>query len=242
MRAAQGEGHAEGRSSAARLALALLPAALLPFLSSLFYFVFFSAHPAARVAYILTKVFTLAWPLLAFRFVLGEPFPGPVAPFRRRLGALPLGILSGLLMGATLVGLMATPVGGVVSGSVGAIREKAVQLGILAWYWPFALFLSLFNSLVEEYYWRWFVYGRLRRVWPGWRAHLLAGLAFGAHHAVVISQFISPGWGLVAGAVVALGGIILSVLFERQGTVAGAWVCHLIADLCIMGVGHWLLF
>ena len=228
--------------SAARLWGALLPAMLLPLLASLFYFVFFSHHPAARVAYVLTKVFTVAWPFLALRLVLGEPFPGPVAGLRRWTRALPLGVLAGGLAGAALLGLMATPAGDIVTGSVEAIRGKANQLGILGWYWLFALLLSLVNSLVEEYYWRWFVYGQLRRIMPGWRSHLFAGVAFAAHHVVVTSQFVSLGWGFVAGAVVALGGVIMSVLYERQGTVAGAWVCHLIVDLCIMGVGYRLLF
>lgn len=230
------------RPSGSRLAVALLPAVLLPLLAALFYFVLFSAHPAARLLYGATKVFTVLWPILAVRFVLGEPFPGPLAGLRRWLRALPLGFLAGLVVGAALVGLMATPVGAVVSASAETIRAKVTQLGILEWYWPFALFLSLVNSLVEEFYWRWFVYGQLRRAWPGWRAHLLAAVAFSAHHVVVMSQFLPLGWGFAAGGAVALGGLLMSLLFERQRTVAGAWACHLLSDVVLMGIGYWLLF
>jgi uncharacterized protein len=215
---------------------------VLPFVASLFYFVLYSDHPGAKALYATTKVFTVVWPWAALRFILRVPFPGPVAGVRRWVRALPLGALVGLLLVASFVAAMGTGLGGVVEGASGAIGTKAGQLGILDHYWAFALFLSLVNSLVEEYYWRWFLFGRLRLVLPRWPAHLVAAAAFAAHHAVVTTQFLPLGWGLAAAAAVALGGLIMSLLYERQGTVAGAWVCHLLVDLGIMGIGYKLLF
>ncbi len=215
---------------------------LLPFAASLFYFVLFADHPAAKVLYTATKVFTVVWPWIALRFIIREPFPGPSADWGRRLKALPLGAFVGALVVASFVLLLNTPLGGVVADAAGAIGTKARQLGVFEHYWSFALFLSLVNSLVEEYYWRWFLFGRLRLVLPRWPAHLLAALAFTAHHAVITTQFLPLFWGLVAALAVAVGGLIMSALYERQGTVAGAWVCHLIVDLGIMGIGYRLLF
>jgi uncharacterized protein len=237
--------HAGSESStrlSCRTAAALLPAMVLPFAASLFYFVLFSDHPAARVLYAATKVFTVLWPWVALRFILREPFPGPVAGVRRWVRALPLGALVGALVVAAFAVALRTGLGSVVDGTAGAIGTKARQLGILDHYWAFALFLSLANSLVEEYYWRWFLFGRLRLVLPRWPSHLVAAAAFAAHHAVVTTQFLPLGWGLAAAAAVALGGLIMSTLYERQGTVAGAWACHLLADLGIMGIGYRLLF
>lgn len=225
-----------------RTTAALGPAVLLPFMASLFYFVLFSDHPAARALYGATKVFTVVWPWLALRFLLRGPFPGPTAGWRARVRALPLGAAVGAIVVALFILVMGTPLGGVVSGATGAIGTKARQLGVFEHYWAFALFLSLANSLVEEYYWRWFLFGRLRLILPRWPAHLLAALAFSAHHAVITTQFLPLAWGLVAAAAVAVGGVIMSALYERQGTVAGAWVCHLLVDLGIMGIGYRLLF
>lgn len=222
--------------------LALAPAAVVPFVAAVLYFVVLSAHPAAKVLYAAAKVFTVLWPVLACRAVLGERVPWRGGDWRRRLEAVPLGALVGLAIAAAMVGAMATPLGGPVLAGAESIRLKAVQLGILAWYWPFALFLSLVNSLVEEYYWRWFLYGRLRLVVPGWRAHVLAGAAFAAHHVVIATQFFPGALGVVLGASVGVGGAIMSLLYERQGTVAGAWACHLVVDLAIMAAGHALLF
>jgi membrane protease YdiL (CAAX protease family) len=230
------------RPSALRLWLALAPAATVPFLAALLYFVVLSAHPVAKLLYTGAKVFTVAWPALAVTVVLGEKLHWRSGGWRRRLAAVPLGAVVGVLIAAAMAALLATPARAAFFAGADAIRLKAVQLGILAWYWPFALFLSLVNSLVEEYYWRWFLYGQLRRVFPGWRAHALAGAAFGAHHVVIATQFFPGALGLVLGASVGVGGVIMSLLYERQGTVAGAWACHLVVDLGIMAAGHALLF
>ena len=106
---------------------------------------------------------------------------------------------------------------------------------------PLRVFLSLVNSAVEEFYWRWFVYGQLRRLLPVARAHALAGAAFAAHHVVESSPSSSPRGALIFGVAVGLGGVIMSVLYERRRTLCGAWVCHLVVDLGIMGIGYGLL-
>jgi membrane protease YdiL (CAAX protease family) len=230
------------RPPTSRILVALVPAALLPVTASLFYFVLFSDQPWARVLYGATKVFTLLWPLLAVRFLLGESLHNPLGNLRGQLRAVPLGAFVGLLVVGLMAGLMATPAGAVVLQSAGTIRAKAEQLGILNHYVIFAVFLSFVNSAVEEFYWRWFVYGQLRRLLPGWRAHALAGAAFAAHHVVVVTQFFPLMEALSFGVAVGLGGVIMSLLYERQRTLAGAWVCHLVVDLGIMGIGYGLLF
>lgn len=180
----------------ARALAALVPAMVVPFLASLLYFVLLSGRPVAQGLYAAAKVFTLVWPFFAAVFILREPPRLHWQSWRLHLCAVPAGAFWGLLFAALMVGLMMTPLGAVVAESAGRIRLKAQQMGILEWYWPFAIFLSLVNSLVEEVYWRWFVYGRLRGLVGGWPAHLLTGAAFAAHHVVVATQFFPrPGAG-----------------------------------------------
>ncbi|HTQ79622.1 MAG TPA: CPBP family intramembrane glutamic endopeptidase [Thermoanaerobaculia bacterium] len=231
-----------GRPSALRLWAAVAPAMVVPFIAALFYFVLVRGGPTARLLYALSKVFILLWPLWACRILLHERLPRLGRGWSLRLRALPLGALAGLVMVALMLGLLRSPAAAPILAGASNVRLKAQQLGILEWYWPFALFLSVANSLAEEYYWRWFVYGQLRRRMPGWRAHALAGAAFAAHHMVVTTQFFPGAAGLMLGAAVGIGGVIMSLLYERQGTVAGAWLCHLVVDLGIMGIGHGMLF
>ena len=73
-------------------------------------------------------------------------------------------------------------------------------------------------------------------------AHLLAAAAFAAHHVVVISQYFGWGWGLALGAFVGVGGALWSWMYQRQGTLAGVWLSHLIVDLFVMWIGYGLIF
>jgi len=213
----------------------------LPFVAALFYFVLFSEHPVARVLYGLTKLFTLIWPVLAFRFILH----GRWRPVRWRdpahVRSIPLGAAVGVGVGLLAFGLMQTPLGEVVRASGGSIRAKAVELGILDHYWTFALFLALMHSLLEEYYWRWFVFGQLRRVIPVAGAHALAATSFAAHHVVIATQFFPVAWGVVLGAMVGVGGFLFSWLYARQGTLIGAWTAHALIDLALLWIGYGLV-
>jgi uncharacterized protein len=225
-----------------RIWISLLPAMLVPLLAALFYFVLFSEYYFARVIYGATKCFTVFWPLFAVWLILRRPFGKEFRCWSKHFRALPAGFVSGLAMAGLMFAVMRSPVGEVVVSSSGSIREKSVQLGLIEHYWAFAVFLSVVHSLIEEYYWRWFVFGFLREAVSIPAAHLLAGVSFAAHHIVVATQFFPFFWGIVLGGLVGAGGIVWSVLYSRQKSLAGAWVSHIIADLGIMCIGHKLLF
>lgn len=222
--------------------IALLPALTLPFIASLFYFVFFSEYYFAIIIYIATKVFTVIWPLIAIFLIFRDPFPKIQLLSKENKKAILSGIFSGLLIVALMFVLMQTTEGDTVIAGSANIQMKARNLGILEHYWLFAIFLSLIHSLIEEYYWRWFVYGNLNRVIGGFSSHIIAGISFAAHHVVIGSQFFSLFWGILLGILVGAGGILWSKMYEKQKTLLGAWLSHLIVDLGIMSIGYYLLF
>jgi membrane protease YdiL (CAAX protease family) len=108
-----------------------------------------------------------------------------------------------------------------------------------------AVFLAVIHSLLEEYYWRWFVYGELRRLMGVVPGILLSSLAFTLHHTVVVAVYM-PGrfW---IGAVplslaVGVGGAAWAWLYERTGSIYACWLSHLIIDAAIMAVGFDMVF
>ena len=228
--------------STARLWAAVLPAAVLPFLGSLIYFVAFAGEPWARWTYVLVKVFTLVWPLVATVWILRRRIPRVDwrAPRHRR--ALPAGALYGGAVIVAVLLLLRTPVGAEVLAFAPRIRTKVLQLGVLDHYGPFALFLSVVHSGIEEFYWRWFVFGRLREILSLPMALVISSLAFASHHAVIVSQYVSLGWALVGTLAVAAAGAIWCLMYERQKTLTGAWLSHILADLAILWVGYRMLF
>lgn len=214
---------------------------LMPLIASLFYFIWFSEPTFVRFAYVGIKIFTLVWPVMAVLLILRETLPRWQFKDSHPWKALPAGMGIGFLIAILLFALMRTPAGEMVRDNTARISDKAIKLGITNYYWSFAIFLSVFHSLAEEYYWRWFVYGQLVRVLPtGW-AHIFAGLSFSAHHIVIAIQYFPNTYGVIFGLLVGVGGVLWSSLYAKHKTLYGVWISHMIVDLSIMVIGYDLI-
>jgi membrane protease YdiL (CAAX protease family) len=108
-------------------------------------------------------------------------------------------------------------------------------------FFTMALFVCVLHSLLEEYYWRWFVFGRLRRYLPLGAALALSSLAFMSHHVFVLAYYL-PGRFWIAAVpfslCVAVGGIAWAWLYHRYQTLYAPWLSHLLVDAAIMVVGY----
>ncbi len=219
-----------------------LPALFVPGVAALLYFVVLAGSPVAPPAYGAAKLFILAWPLAATVLLLQRRVRPRLRPVARHLRALPLGAATGLAVAGIMAAWMAVPgLAGIVEAGAPGVRRKVEDLGILGHYAAFAVWVSVLHSALEEYYWRWFVFGNLRQLLPLPAAHLVAGGAFTLHHIVVTAQFFPLPWALFFSACVGVGGVIWSVLYQRQGTIAGAWLSHAIIDAALMILGWHLL-
>lgn len=216
----------------------LLPALLMPLLGSLLYFVWLPGNAIAQIVYGATKVFTLVYPL----FFVGWKDLFREKPKVKGSSVIAWGLGSGLLICAAGVLLMSSPVGEMVRAGAGPVREKAEALGFAKNFLLFAVFISIFHSALEEYYWRGFVFGKLRQKMGSVLSHLVAGLAFAAHHLVVMWQFFDPPLAVFLALCVAVGGVIWTVLYQRQGTLVSCWLSHLCVDVLLMVVGYQLIF
>lgn len=107
-----------------------------------------------------------------------------------------------------------------------------------------ALFLAVIHSFLEEYYWRWFVFGWLEKQVPRPVALVVSSLAFMSHHVVVLAFYL-PGhfWSAVVpfSLGVAAGGGFWAWLYRRSDNLYAPWLSHLLVDAAIMVVGHDML-
>lgn len=127
-----------------------------------------------------------------------------------------------------------------------AIQAKVagMQLDTPARFLALGLFYSLGHSLLEEYYWRWFVFFQARRQLAFTPAAVVASLGFMAHHVLVLAIYFgwtSPATYLFSLAV-AVGGLFWAWLYEKYGTLAGPWISHLLIDAVIFLIGYDLVF
>lgn len=228
---------------ARRRVAAVLPALLLPLTASFVYFVLFPGTAIGHAAYSSIKGFELLWPLLATLFLLREPIrresPGVIG--RRR--SLVEGALFGLAVAALMLLLQEfTPLGETLQQSAGRVRQRVADMGMLNHYLLAALAISVAHAALEEWYWRWFVYGNLRSLLSQPAAHGIAALGFAAHHLVVTSQFFPFAVALFLSSGVAIGGAVWSWLYQRHRTLLGPWFSHMIVDFAIFWTGYQLLF
>lgn len=220
--------------------LLIVPALCLPLVASFFYFVWFPGTVFGRAFYGGIKFFQLIWPFLAVAILREslKPEPGP-----RRHGK---GLLAGFGFGVVTLAVMFallkwTPVGGVIYGNGDKILQKMAELGVKDHFILFALVISSFHAALEEFFWRYFAFGQLRRLLPLLWAVALAAFGFASHHIVVLSQYVPLGWAFALGLCVGLGGAVWSLIYQRFNSLAGPWLSHMMIDLGIMWVGWEIL-
>jgi membrane protease YdiL (CAAX protease family) len=208
---------------------------------------FFQAESAAastqlaifNVVKIIQFAFPLVWVLLVQkRSVTLRP---------RHTGGVNAGLTFGALVGAAIFALYLFALRGsdVLVAANEQIIGKVLGMGIdNVWkYAALGVFYSLVHSLLEEYYWRWFVFGQLRRFMPPTPAIVISALGFMAHHVLVLGKFFgfdSPATWLFS-ACVAIGGAVWAWLYDRTGWLVGPWVSHALVDAAIFLIGFDLL-
>ena len=109
--------------------------------------------------------------------------------------------------------------------------------------WKFlvmGIWYSVFHSLFEEYYWRWFVFPQCRRFFPFWVAVAVSSLGFMLHHVLVLAFYL--GWDSLftyqISLCIAIGGAFWAWLFHRSESLYPAWLSHAIVDAGIFWLGY----
>lgn len=157
------------------------------------------------------------------------------------------GLLLGGLLGLAIVAAMFVAyhvwLKGNLDFAAGAEKVRAKVAGMkidsAAKFAVMGVFYAACHSLLEEYYWRWFVFAQLRRVTPLAPAIAVSSLGFMAHHVLVLSDFF--GWGtflsLFFSLGVAIGGVAWSWLYHHTRSLFGPWLSHALVDAGIFLVG-----
>ena len=200
---------------------------------------------AIRFAFAAGKGVQFALPLL-WVWWIDRRYPRLARP---SLEGMVAGAAFGLTVGAAalLLYFMLLKGSSLLDGAPETIQAKVAEFGLTtpAAFLPFAGFLAVVHSLLEEYYWRWFVFGRLReRVrWPV--ALFVSSVAFMAHHVIIVAtffpgRFLTMALPLTLG--VAVGGGFWAWLYDRTGSLYPAWLSHLLVDTAILTVGYAMIF
>ncbi|HEY2881510.1 MAG TPA: CPBP family intramembrane glutamic endopeptidase [Pirellulales bacterium] len=222
----------------------LVVALTYPTLLTLVYFVWMPhvSEAAQQWAYFVGKPLQFALPLIWVVLVRRQKLRWPAF----NSSGLALGGGFGLLISAAIFSLYFGDFkqAGTFNAAGKQMLEHLSGIGVTspAIYAAVAVFYSLLHSLLEEYYFRWFVFGWLReRLKP----HLItaigfSSIAFMGHHVVVLGLYFgwANPWTYFFSLSTAVGGAYWAWLYNRSGSIYGPWLSHLMLDAAIFGVGY----
>ncbi len=221
---------------------AVVFALVFPSLVTWIYFVTLAGQESTwqKLAAGIGKGIQFGFPLVWVFLILREPWQRPA--WKRD------GILAGTLFGVTVAAAMVAlyhvglkPLGW-FDAAHEEIRAKVAGMGLDTplKYLALSLFYPLCHSLLEEYYWRWFVFRRLRRHVALPAAIVISSLGFMAHHVILLATFF--GWNsplaYFFSLCVAIGGAAWAWLYARSGSLLGPWISHLLIDAAIFLIGY----
>lgn len=100
-----------------------------------------------------------------------------------------------------------------------------------------SLYISFANSLLEEFFFRGFLFTNLKCSANRGLAYGFSAGAFALYHVAMMTGWFSPLLFLLVMAGLAAGGIIFNRLNEKLETICASWIVHMFANFAINTVG-----
>lgn len=179
----------------------------------------------------------LAVPFLVSRFCKELRF---ARPFRfRREGLLPALGLGAAVYGGILGGYFLLrgwiDFSGIVdslSSGAGVNRDNFLFV---------SLYISFINSLLEEFFFRGFLFTNLKAASTRRFAYIFSSLMFALYHVAMMIGWFHPAVTLLLIAGLMVGGMIFNFLNEKQENICTSWLVHMFANFAINTIGFVLM-
>lgn len=100
-----------------------------------------------------------------------------------------------------------------------------------------AIYISFINSLLEEVFFRGFVFLNLKKFGYRKLAYLFSAIMFALYHVAMMIDWFSIGLYFLIIMGLMLGGLIFNYLNEKNETIYVSWITHMFANFAINTVG-----
>lgn len=223
------------RSKAVAALLLILP---VQSLCTLIAMVFLPGTKWALVATVSAKLWMVGLPILWLLKVDGKRL-GWSKPTH---GGFLLSFASGLLISAVIVAAYWFIGRQWIDTAFMRKSIKGIGLGTPMVYVAATAYYVIFNAVLEEYVWRWFVVEKFNCLLSHWWAIIASAFCFTVHHVVALNVYFP--WQLTALANVGVftGGIIWSWTYLRYRSIWPGYLSHAIVDVTIFAIGYSMVF
>lgn len=105
-----------------------------------------------------------------------------------------------------------------------------------------ALYIPIFNSFLEEFFFRGFLFFRIKEQKNGRLAHLLSAMIFTFYHIPMVLAWFEWWVFLLCMASLMIAGVVFNLLNEKTGSLYPSWLTHGCANFGINAVGMVLIY
>jgi len=153
------------------------------------------------------------------------------------------GLLSAFALGAGVYGVILggyflvqpffdfSGIAGKLTQNAGVTRENFLYV---------SLYISFVNSLLEEFFFRGFLFTNLKTKGKGF-ANVFSAAVFAAYHVAMMAGWFSPVLFVLVMAGLTVGGMLFNGLNDRFGGICVSWLVHMCANFAINTIGFILL-
>lgn len=93
------------------------------------------------------------------------------------------------------------------------------------------LYIIILNSVLEEYFWRGFLFNKLKNLIKPWQAYLITSLAFSFHHVMFYYNWFNLGFFLLVTFGLTAYALIVNYVFHKYSDLFSCWYVHIFADV-----------
>lgn len=117
-------------------------------------------------------------------------------------------------------------------------RELLGELGVTKDNFIFvAIYISFVNSLLEEFFFRGFLFLGLLEKATRKTAYVISAGLFALYHVMVMDSWFNPYLFILAMLGLFTGGLIFNYINEKNKTILNSWIVHIMANLAINHIG-----
>lgn len=115
-----------------------------------------------------------------------------------------------------------------LEGNLGVNQNNFIFVGI---------YIAVFNSLLEEFFFRGFLFLGLKSLGMGFLSTLMSAGMFAVYHVAIVANWFNIWIFLLVMLGLFVGGLIFNALNNRNENIYNSWLVHMFANLAINTVG-----